>query len=64
MMHVPKSLTAVVHVRFKESETQEVDASEIEMMSKILDQASEMPPDLQEILAKFAEYLGTLGKKG
>ena len=61
----PKSLTAIVHVRFhyKELETKPVGGGEIEIMSRILDQASELPPKQQEILVKFADYLNKHGKK-
>jgi len=61
----PKSLTAIIHVRFhyKEEQGKEASDSEIAMMSRILDHASELPKDQQEILVKFAEYLEKL-KKG
>jgi len=55
----PKSLTAIVHVKFhyKEIETGQVTEGEVEIISRILDQASELPPNLQEIMIKFADYL-------
>lgn len=65
MMESPKSLTAIVHVRFhyKEPETKSVSESELEMLGRILDRASELSPEQQEILAKFAHYLDQLGKE-
>lgn len=65
MFQAPKSLTATVHVRFhyQEPESGAVDAGEIEMVSKILDQASELSPELRELLVKFANYLNELSHK-
>lgn len=65
MMESPKSLTAIVHVRFhyKEPETKLVSESELEMLGRILDRASELPPEQQEIMVKFAKYLAELGQK-
>ena len=60
----PKSLTAIVHVRFhyKEEQGKEASDSEIAMMGRVLDHASELPKSQQEILAKFVEYLEKLRK--
>jgi len=65
MIKSPKSLTAIVHVKFhyKEPETKPVGQSEIEMMARVLDQASHLEPEMQEILVKFANYLNQLGGK-
>ena len=65
MLESPKSLTATIHVRFhyKEVEPGPVDAGETEIMSKVLDQAAELSPELQELLVKFADYLKGLSKK-
>ncbi len=59
MLERPKSLTAVVHVNFKysESESKKISESEIEILNRVLDKASELTPDMQEILVKFAEYM-------
>jgi len=59
MIESPKSLTAIVHVKFhyKELGSKPVDQDEIEMLAKILDQGSELSPGMQEILLKFADYL-------
>ncbi|MBA7475084.1 hypothetical protein ES707_10450 [subsurface metagenome] len=63
----PKSLTAIVHIKFhyKDLEAGPIAEGEVEIISRILGQASELPPDLQEILVKFAGYLNHLsGGKG
>lgn len=59
MLQTPKSLTAVVHVKFhyKEPEMKSVSEGEIEMVSRMLNHASEMPVEYQEILIKFADHL-------
>lgn len=64
MMESPRSLTAVVHVKFnyKEHKNPKVNKSDLEVMSKILDQAAEMPPEHQELMAKFADYLKNLSE--
>lgn len=64
MMESPRSLTAVIHVKFnyKERQNPKVVKSDLEVMSKILDQAAEMPLDHQELLAKFADYLKKLSE--
>ncbi|MBA7637671.1 hypothetical protein ES703_45317 [subsurface metagenome] len=65
MIEAPKSLTAVVHVRFhyEEPEAKPVGEGDVEIISRILDRGSELSPDMQEILAKFANYLSELGEK-
>jgi len=62
MFETPKSLTAVVHVRFnyQESAAKTPDSEEIEILSNIVDQASNLSPEMQEIVVKFADYLGKL----
>lgn len=66
MIQSPKSLTATIHVRFhySEPETKETKSNQgqVEIMAQILDRASELDPDLQEMLVKFADYLNRLGK--
>lgn len=64
-MESPKSLTAIVHVRFnyKEPEVKSVvGESELEIMGRILDRVGGLPPEHQELLVKFAHYLDKLGK--
>lgn len=59
MIEAPKSLTALVHVKFnyQEPEAKGVSESEVEILSHILDQASNLPTEMQEILVAFANYL-------
>ena len=65
MIAVPKSLTAVVHVKFDYDgqKPQPVSDSDIKIISRILDKAAGMEPELQEILVKFADHLSKLGDK-
>lgn len=62
MIGSPKSLTAIVHVRFHHNKESGSESwpSDLEMVGKILERASEMGPDMQEILVKFADYLRDL----
>lgn len=54
----PKSLTAIVHVKFHYQELEKpVTQSEIEMMSEILDHVSELNPDHRDIIINFVDYL-------
>ena len=66
MVESPKSLTATIYVRFhyKEPETDPLGQGTTKTIAKILDQATEMDPDLQEILNKFASYLGEQSQRG
>ncbi|GAH81942.1 unnamed protein product [marine sediment metagenome] len=59
MIQSPKSLTAVVHVKFHYEETEPKPVSEldVEMVSQILAKASGLEPELQELLIKFAGHL-------
>lgn len=65
MFESPKSLTATIYVRFnyKEPESQPSEETRTEIIGKILDRASELAPELQEILAKFTDYLNQLDPK-
>ena len=58
MIKSPKSLTAVIHVRFhyREAETKTTEGG-VEALSKLFDQASELSPEHQELLIKFADHL-------
>ena len=58
-MQTPKSLTATIHVRFnhKEQESTPIVPVDTEILARILDQTSEMPPELQELVIQFANYL-------
>lgn len=64
-MEKPKSLTAIVHVKFhyQELEAKPVTEGEVEVISRILDQSSELPVDLQEVVFRFSEYLSKLNNK-
>lgn len=65
MIETPKSLTAIIHVKFnyEQSAAKTPDAKDIELLSNILDQTSNLAPEMQEIIAKFADYLGTLNNR-
>ena len=62
MIKAPKSLSAIVYVKFNYKEEEESagrgSLGEEKLMAKVLDQASELSPEMQEILAKFTDYLG------
>lgn len=69
-----KSLTATIHLpdvnvhlfaQFEQKcgKTKQVEDNEIELLSRILDQASEASPELQEIILKFADYIKDLNKQ-
>ena len=66
MLESPKSLTATIYMRFhyKEPETDAPSQGTTKMIGKILDQASEMDPELQDLLNKFASYLKEQSQKG
>lgn len=66
MFESPRSLTAVIHVRFHYKEADGKGGSEggVALMDKILEQASELPPELQEVVVKFADYLNGLKNDG
>jgi len=59
MIKSPKSLTAVVHVKFhyEDKEPKPVSELDVEMVSQILAKASGLKPELQELLVKFADHL-------
>ncbi len=59
MIESPKSLTAVIHARFhcREKESKSDTESGVETLSKLLDQVSELDPEYQELLIKFANHL-------
>jgi len=66
MLESPKSLTATIYMRFhyKEPETEAPSQGTTETIGRILDQATEMDPELQELLNKFASYLNEQSQKG
>ncbi|MBA7577742.1 hypothetical protein ES708_19595 [subsurface metagenome] len=59
-----KSLTAVVHVKFNYSDEAQLPVSEdeIRMMGTVLDKASKLDTETQEILIRFADYLKEVNK--
>ncbi len=63
-MIAPKSLTATIYVRFhyQEPEVGALTGGDTQTINKILDQASELSPDLQELLVKFADFLNRAGQ--
>lgn len=64
-MELPKSLTAVIHMTFhyKEGEAKPVAEAEIVILNSVLARASELSPEQQETLLKFADYLNDLRNK-
>lgn len=57
-MESPKSLTAIIHVKFDyKGAEQPISQGEMEILSHILDRAVELSPESREILVKFADYL-------
>jgi len=66
MIESPKSLTATIYVRFhyKEPETEGLSQGTTKTIGRILDRATEMDPELQGILNKFADYLKDQSQKG
>lgn len=65
MLESPKSLTATIHVKFhyKEPEAEPIREGQAEIMNRILDRTSELDPELQELVVKFASYLNDIGQK-
>ncbi|GAH64786.1 unnamed protein product, partial [marine sediment metagenome] len=53
-----------VRFHYKNPETEAPNQGTTETISKILDQATEMDPNLQELLNKFASYLNEQSQKG
>jgi len=64
MMETPRSLTAIVHLRFnydekdtKGKKDKPIAEGELETLNKLMDQAADLPVDMQEMLVKFGSYL-------
>jgi len=58
MIELPKSLTAIVHVRFHYGEGgKNTEPRRAELLSKVLDRASELNPELQMMLVDFAGHV-------
>ena len=62
MINAPSSLTATVHIKFNYG-PEGSSPVPTEMLNRVFDHASEMSPELREILVKFADFLDTLEKK-
>lgn len=65
MVSLPNSLTAIVHLRFHYDEEKKklVGEAEIQLLDELLGRAADLDPELQELLTKFAEYMGKESKK-
>ena len=57
MFEPPKSLTAVIHIRFQEPTSKPPAEEELEILNRMMDDANELDPELSEILVQFADYL-------
>ena len=57
MFESPKSLTAVIHIRFQEPTGKPPIEEEIEILNRMMDDADELDPELSEILVQFADYI-------
>ena len=53
----PKSMTAVVHVRFQEPAGKPPADEEIELLNRVMSQNYELDPKLKEVLDRFADHL-------
>jgi len=61
MMGVPKSLTAIVHVRFHYEDVRRTcgdgEPRRAELLSRLVERAADLSPELQKILEEFASQL-------
>ena len=74
MIEIPKSLTGTIHLPdarlnfhliFGEGETKDQpEGEEAKLMGKILNQAVELSPELQELLVSFADHIHKVNNKG
>ena len=53
----PKSMTAVVHVRFQEPTGKPPAEEEIELLNRVMGQDYELDPELKKVLDQFANHL-------
>jgi len=62
MTGMPKSLTAIVHMRFHyedvESTGGDGEPRRAELLSRIVERAADLSPELQKILGEFAKQVG------
>jgi len=61
MMGMPKSLTAIVHVRFHYEDVKRTggdgEPRRAELLSRIVERAADLSPELQKILEEFAKQV-------
>lgn len=63
-MKHPKSITATIRIEINGNGSQVKGGNnQVELISRIMSQASELDPECQELLFKFAFFLGKSGKK-
>ena len=57
MRELPRSLTATVHVMFHYEDGNDSEPRRVELLSKVLERASELNPELQKMLVDFASHV-------
>lgn len=59
MIQSPRSLTAIVHVKFHYGEgiSKAPDESQIELLNNLMEKTSSLDPELQRILVGFADQM-------
>jgi len=56
-MEAPKSLTAIVHVKFHYEDNRSTEPRRVELLSKMLEHAADLKPELQQMLLDFASHM-------
>jgi len=58
-MELPRSLTAIVHMRFhyNEEKGRLLGEAEIQLLDELMGRAAGLEPESQELLVKFADYM-------
>ncbi len=56
-METPKSLTAIVHVKFHYDDNRSTEPRRAELLSRMLEHAVELKPELQQMLVDFASHM-------
>ena len=66
MIQGPKSLTATIHVRFNYDgdELKPAVEGQTQIIAKLLEHTTDLAPELQELLIKFANYLKEISTQG
>lgn len=62
-MKYPKSITATIQIVVNGNGSQAEGDSQVELISRVIKQASELDPECQELLFKFAFFLRKPDKK-